>query len=98
MSPLKDFLSLAEILWAIAIYVIGRQGRLVSVTNTASTGAMPILTIEYETVQNGRVVADLKGSAIYELCIGIYKRRGTLSKTRRYSRFSDLNASDPARD
>jgi hypothetical protein len=98
LSPVKDLLSLAEILWAVAAYVSSKQGRLLSVSNTASTPTMPILTIEYETVQKDRVIEDLKGSAIYELSISIYKRRDIPSKTRRYTLFSDLNTSDLARD
>jgi hypothetical protein len=97
VSSVKDFVSLAEILWAAAIYVNGRQGRLVSVSNTASTELMPILTIEYETAQNGRVVEDFRGSAIYELCITIYKLRDTSHKTGQYTRFSTLHESNQAR-
>ena len=97
VSPIKDLLSLAEILWAVATYVSSKQARLLSVSNTASTGTMPILKFEYETVQSDRVVDALRGSAIYELCISIYKLRGTSSNNRRYTRFSALNENDHAR-
>ena len=40
---------------------------------------MPVLKIEYETVQGDRGVEDLTGSAIYELCISMYKLKGTSS-------------------
>lgn len=97
VSPVKNFLSLAEILWAVATYVSSKQGRLVSVSNTASTATMPVLTVEYETIQSAQVVDDFTGSAIYDLCINTYKLRCASSKTRRYSRFSDLSESDSAR-
>ena len=92
-SHVSDLLSLAEILWAVAVYVGSRGGRLLSVSNMASTLSMPTLTIEYETDQNGRAIEEFKGSAIYELCISIYKLKGAMNKTRRYSRFSDLSGS-----
>ena len=95
VSPVKDFLSLAEIFWAIGTYVSGKQVRLLHVSNTASTGTRPVLKIEYETVQGDRVVDDLTGSAIYELCISMYKLRGTSSGNgSRYTRFSVLSESN----
>ena len=70
VSPVKDFASLSEIFWAIGIDFSGKQAScLWHVSNTASTGTMPVLKIEYETVQGDRVIDDLTGSAIYELCI-----------------------------
>ena len=95
VSPVKDFLSLSEIFWAIGPYVSGKQVRLLHVSNTASTGTRPVLKIEYETVQGDRVVDDLTGSAIYELCISMYKLRGTSSGNgSRYTRFSVLSESN----
>ncbi|SRR6266540_2613831 len=94
LSTVKDFLSLSQIFWAIATYVRSKQARLLSVSNTASTGTMPVLKIEYETVQSDRVVDYLSGSAIYELCISIYKLRGTSSIISRYTRFSALHESN----
>ena len=98
VSPVTDFQSLSQIFWAIGTYVSGKQARLLHVSNTASTGTMPVLKIEYETVQSDRVVDDLTGSAIYELCISMYKLRGTSSSNgSRYTRFSVLSESNQAR-
>jgi hypothetical protein len=97
LSRQKDFLSLAEILWAVAIYVSSKQSHLMSISNTESTPTMPFLTVEYQTAQSDRVVDVLRGSAIYELCINIYKLRGTSTKTSRYTRFSDLIDDVPLR-
>jgi hypothetical protein len=98
VSPVKDFLCLSQIFWAIGTYVSGKQARLLSVSNTASTGTMPVLKIEYETAQGDRVVDELTGSVIYELCIRIYKLRGTSSiDSVRYTRFSALHESNQAR-
>jgi hypothetical protein len=75
-SAAKDFLSLSQILRAIGTYV-GRKGaRLLSVSNNALTGTMPVVKIEYETAQGERVVDDRTGSAIYDMCVSFYKLRG----------------------
>jgi hypothetical protein len=90
ISSVKDFLNLSQILWAIGTYVSGKQGRLRSLSNTASTGTMPVFTIEYETARGEVIVDVLKGSAIYELSTRIYKLRVTSStESCRYTRFSD---------
>jgi hypothetical protein len=72
----KDFLSLSQLLWTIATYVSGSSARLLSVSNRVSTETMPIVKMEYETVQGNQIVDYLKGSAIYELCVNVYKLRG----------------------
>jgi len=66
-SGVKDFLSLSQILRAIGSYVGRKEARLLSVSNTASTGTMP--------AQGERVVDDRTGSAIYDMCVGVYKLR-----------------------
>jgi hypothetical protein len=94
VPAVRDFLSLSQILWAIGTYVTSKGARLLIVSNTASTEKMPVVTIEYETFQGDRVIDDLKGSAIYELCISIYKLRGTSTIDNfRYKRFSALQES-----
>ena len=61
---------------------------------SASTAKMPVIKIEYETVQGDRVVDDRTGSAIYELCVSVYKLRGTSSidNHARYTRFHALSS------
>ena len=39
-------------------------------------GADIVFRIEYETREGERVVDDRSGSAIYDLCVNMYKRRG----------------------
>ena len=98
LSPVTDFLSLSQIFWAIGTYVSGKQAQFLNVSNTASTGSIPVLKIEYETAQGDRVVDDLTGSAIYDVCIRIYKLRGTSDiDSRRYTRFSTLPESNQTR-
>ena len=78
-SGVKDFLSLSQILRAIGSYVGRRGARLLSVSNNVLTGTMPVVKIEYETAQGERVVDDRTGSAIYDMCVRIYKLRERLS-------------------
>lgn len=93
-SVAKDFLSLSQILWAIGTYVTSKGARLLSVSNNASTERMPVVKIEYETVQGDRVVDDRTGSAIYDLCVSVYKLRGTSNINNiRYTRFRALQES-----
>ena len=72
----KDFLSLSQILRTIGTYLSRKGARLLSVSNNALTGAMPVVKIEYETAQGERVVDERTGSAIYDLCVSVYKLRG----------------------
>jgi hypothetical protein len=52
---------------------------------------MPSVIFEYETVDGERVIDDLKGSAIYELCVSLYKLSETSHiENFRYTRFSAL--------
>ena|SRR5215510_2022066 len=91
-SSVKDFLDLSKILWAMAIYVSGRGTRLLSISNNSSTETMPDLEMEYESFHGDHIVEDLTGSAIYELCFHIYKRRAkSPSSHSRYTRFSALS-------
>jgi hypothetical protein len=91
VSGVKEFLSLSQILKAVGTYVTVKEARLISVSNNSSTETMPIITIEYETDRGDRVVENLTGSAIYDLCVSVYKLRGTSStKNIRYTRFSAL--------
>lgn len=78
-SGVEDFLRLSQTLQAIGSYVGWKRARLLSVSNNALTGTMPVVRIEYETAQGERVVDDRTGSAIYDLCVSIYKLRGRLS-------------------
>lgn len=75
-SSVKDFLSLSQSLRAIGTYVDRKGALLLSVSNNASTGTMPVVTIEYETAQGERVIDDRTGSAIYDMCVSFYKLRG----------------------
>jgi hypothetical protein len=98
LLTVRDFSNLSEILSAVGSYVSAKQGRLISVSNTASTPAIPIVIVQYASFGSDAVVEIFKGSAIYELCVSVYKARSTSISNRltRYTRFSDLKDVDGA--
>lgn len=93
LSAARDFSSLAETLSAIGSYVTKKQGRLISVSNTASTPTIPIIIVKYASLESDSVVEIFKGSAIYELCISAYKASSPQTDPR-YTRFSYLSDID----
>src|SRR5215475_8734653 len=78
-AGVEDFLRLSQILRAIGSYVTCKEARLLSVSNNALMGAMPVVRIEYETAQGEKVVDDRSGFAIYDMCVSFYRLRGSLS-------------------
>lgn len=78
-AGVEDFLRLSQILRAIGSYVSCKGARLLSTSNNASMGTMPVVRIEYETSQGEKVVDDRTGSAIYDMCVSFYRLRGRLS-------------------
>ena len=90
-SAVKDFLTLSQILWAMGTYVTSKGGQLLSISNTASTEKMPVINLEYQTREGDRMVDNRTGSAIYELCVSVYKTKATSNpNSARYTRFSAL--------
>ena len=83
-SAVKDFLRMSGMLSAIGSYVGRKRARLLSISNNALTGTIPVVKIEYETAQGERVVDDRTGSSIYDMCVSFYKaqRKITISASR----------------
>jgi hypothetical protein len=75
-----DFFTLSQTLRAIGGYVDQKKARLIRLSNNDCHGADVVFRIEYETWERERVVDDRSGSAIYDLCINMYKRRGKLAR------------------
>lgn len=92
LSATRSFIYLSEILSAIGTYVSEKGGCLLTLSNNASTETMPVIDIEYETVQRERKFERLTNSDIYALCVRDHKRRGRKpdSNETRYTRFSSL--------
>jgi hypothetical protein len=75
-----DFFTLSQTLRAIGGYVDQKKASLIRLSNNDCPGAEVVFRIEYETREGERVVDDRSGSAIYDICINMYKRRGKLAR------------------
>lgn len=87
-APVKDFLNLAQILRAIGGFLDKNEARLIRLTNNDSPASDPSVKVEYISRDGERVLADRTGSALYDMCVAMYKQRGRLTGTG--GRFSRL--------
>lgn len=76
-SPPKDFVNLAQILRAIGGYLDKNDAILIGISNNQSCGGDPLYRVEYQTRDGDHVIDDREGAAIYDMCVSMYKRRGT---------------------
>jgi hypothetical protein len=74
-SPTKDFVSIIQILRAIGGYLDKNQARLIRLSNNDPRGSGPSYSVEYDTKDGERVVDDREGTAIYDMCVSMYKQR-----------------------
>jgi hypothetical protein len=74
-SPTKEFVSLVQILRAIGGYLDKNQARLIRISNNEAPGSSPSFSVEYETKEGDRIVDDRDGTAIYDMCVSMYKQR-----------------------
>lgn len=74
-APTKEFVSLVQILRAIGGYLDKNQAHLIRISNNEAPGSSPSYSVEYETKDGERVVDDRDGTAIYDMCVSMYKQR-----------------------
>lgn len=79
--PPKDFLNHVQIFRTIGGYLDKNEARLVRLTNNGASQNGSSLAVEYITKDGERVVDDRAGSAIYDMCVQMYKQRGKLTGT-----------------
>jgi hypothetical protein len=79
----KEFLSQVQILRTIGGYLDRNRARLLRVTNNLSNADDFSLRVEYISPEGERVVDDRSGTAIYDLCVAMYKQRKKLTGTGR---------------
>jgi hypothetical protein len=77
----KEFLNHAQIFRAIGGYLDRNEARLVRITNNDSQGKDVNFKVEYVTREGEHVVEDRAGSALYDMCVAMYKQRGKLTGT-----------------
>jgi hypothetical protein len=72
----KEFLNFVQVLRTIGGYLDKNEARLIRVSNNEAPAKDSTLRVEYETREGQRVIDDRAGSAIYDLCVTMYKQRG----------------------
>ena len=87
-APVKEFLNLVQILRAIGGFLDKNEARLIRLTNNEPHASEPAVKVEYISRDGERVLADRTGSALYDMCVAMYKQRGKLTGTgERFSRW-----------
>jgi hypothetical protein len=85
--PAKEFLNQAQILRSVGGFLDKNEARLIRVTNIESTTAEPSVKFEYLSREGEHVFTDRTGSALYDMCVAMYKQRRKSTGTGdRYSR------------
>ena len=81
LSATKEFLNQVQIFRTIGGYLDKNEGQLVRLTNNDGTGKDSLFKVEYVTQDGEQVVDDRAGTAIYDMCVTMYKQRGKLTGT-----------------
>ncbi len=81
LSATKEFLNQVQIFRTIGGYLDKNEGQLIRLTNNDGTGKDSLFKVEYVTQDGERLVDDRAGTAIYDMCVTMYKQRGKLTGT-----------------
>jgi len=81
LLALNDFLNQVQIFRTIGGYLDKNEARLVRLTNNDAKGKDSLFVVEYITRDGERVIDDRAGSAIYDMCVTMYKQRGKMTGT-----------------
>ena len=77
----KEFVTLVQILRAIGGYLDKLNARLIRISNNESLSKDWMFRVEYVNGDGEQVVDDRTGSAIYDMCVIMYKQRGQITGT-----------------
>ena len=80
-APAKEFLNHAQIFRTIGGYLDRNEARLIRITNNDGQGKDANFKVEYVTRKGEHIVEDRAGSALYDMCVAMYKQRGKLTGT-----------------
>jgi hypothetical protein len=78
-----EFINQIQIFRTIGGYLDKYEACLLRATNNDGKTKNSLFTVEYVTRDGDRVVDDLAGAAIYDMCVQMYKQRGKLTSHRR---------------
>jgi hypothetical protein len=76
ISAPKDFVTLVQVFRAVGGYLDKNKCRLIGLSNNGLPSRELLLRVEYENADGERIVDDRNGTAIYGLCVSMYKQRG----------------------
>jgi hypothetical protein len=79
--PAAEFINQAQIFRTIGGYLDRSESRLVRITNNDGTSKESLMKVEYVTRDGEHVLDDRAGSAIYDMCVQMYKQRGRMTGT-----------------
>ncbi|MGH7817227.1 MAG: hypothetical protein ACREOR_07545, partial [Candidatus Binatia bacterium] len=86
--PAKEFLNQEQILRTIGGFLEKNEARLIRMTNNEPAAGEPSVKVEYISRDGERVCADRTGTALYDMCVAMYKHRRRLTGTGgRFSRW-----------
>ena len=77
----QEFINQVQIFRTIGAYLDKNEACLLRLSNNDGTAKDCLLKVEYVTREGDRVVDDRAGSAIYDMCVQMYKQRGKLTGT-----------------
>ena len=80
-SPAKEFLNQIQIFRTIGGYLDKNEARLIRMTNNEAPGKDSVFKVEYVTRDGEHMIDDRAGSALYDMCVVMYKQRGKLTGT-----------------
>ncbi len=92
LSATRSFIYLSQILSSIGTHVGDKGGSLLSLSNIASTETVPVIDIEYETVQSDQSLSVSRTLTFTDSVLKITsgEEEGQGLNDNRYSRFSSL--------
>jgi hypothetical protein len=81
--PAAEFINQAQIFRTIGGYLDKGESLLLRLTNNHGASKESLIRVEYLTRDGEHMVDDRAGSAIYDMCVQMYKQRGRLTGTDR---------------
>ncbi len=80
-APAKEFLNQIQIFRTIGGYLDKNEARLIRITNNTPSGKEALFQVEYMSRDGEHIIDDRAGSAVYDMCVSMYKQRGKLTGT-----------------
>jgi len=79
--PPAEFINQSQVFRTIGSYLDRSESLLLRITNNEPVSKDSLIKVEYLTRDGEHVLDDREGSAIYDMCVQMYKQRGRLTGT-----------------